>query len=235
MNSNYQVVILENPCLCWNEQTTQNIFSKVVKLKMDGYQYEYGQNVMPLNAYDFIGTHLVLCEKQKDDLQPVSIAKISRYSVCDYFNHSFQPIELAKKGGNNKLADEIEEILNETYACGREITYDSSWTVRPDLRNKKVANSTVLRIMFSLWVNYHLDHSIPDFIVSATLKVKTDKMFLASGCVPISENPYYRLLEVNNQEAMMLRSSGLSKLVLLNAEKYRSLWENRLIYGVQPN
>lgn len=227
--ANCRAVVFENPGLNWDEPT-QKFFSKIAKLKIDGYQFEYGKNVMPMSSYDFFGTHIVVCEEKKNELEPLAIAKISRYSVCEYFNHSFQPIELARKGGNESLAIEIENILNFAMENYGEITYDSSWTVRPDIRSDRV-NAIILRIILSMWINYHLDYSINDFIVSATLKVGTDKMFFTTGCTPITENPYYKLIEVDNQKAMMFRCEQFSKTILTNANKYRELWDKRLLYG----
>lgn len=233
MNIKYRVVVLENPGLNWTE-TVQILFSKIAKLKIDGYQYEYGLNVMPINSYDFFGTHLVLCEETDNDLNPLAIAKISKYSVSKYFNYGFQPIELAFKGGNNNLANEVERILNDSMKKYGEITYDSSWTVRPDMRNHKI-NTIILRIMLSIWTNYHIDNSISEFIISATLKVGTEKMFIASGCIPLTNNPYYKLIEIDNQKAMMFRSGEFSNMILANARKYRDLWANRMIYGQEFN
>lgn len=228
----FRAVVFENPGLNWDEDT-QKFFSKITKLKIDGYQHEYGKNVMPMSSYDYFGTHIVVCEEEDNkELSPLAIAKVSRYSICKYFNHDFQPIELAKKGGNYALAREIENILKYAMEKYGEITYDSSWTVRPDIRNGRM-NAVVLRIILSMWINYHLDYSIFDFIVSATLKVGTDKMFVTTGCKPVTANPYYKLIEVDNQSAMMFRCTEFSSTILNNAKKYRELWDKRVTYGTE--
>ena len=230
MKNKYQVVVIENPCLAWDDMHVKDFFVKIAKLKIEGFQYEYGLNVMPLNAHDFFATHVVLCEVDNGELTPISAMKISKYSVCNFFAHSFPPMDLALQGGNSALAKEIEDIVKQITQQGKEITYDASWTTRPDIRNSNLINR-ISRIVFALWINYHLFNSIPNLIVSATLKVKTDKIFYATGCVPISKDPYYKLIEVDNQDAMMFSCNRFSDMILRNAERYQDLWDNRIEYG----
>lgn len=228
---NYKIIEFNNPGIDWCG-STQELFSKITKLKIDGYQHEYGQNVMPMSSHDYFSSHIIICEEKDNDLFPLAISKVTKYSLCQYFNQPFPPIELVRKGGNEKLAVEIESIIKDTIDKYGEITYDSSWTIRPDIRNTR-ANTIVIRMMLAEWINYHIDSALNDFLVSATLKVGTDKIFLTTGCEPISDDPYYQLIEVDNQKAMMLHCMQISDKMLYNASKYRSLWDNRIVIGEQ--
>jgi hypothetical protein len=66
-----QVVVLDCPYNSFSSPTTQKLFGKFINMKLTGFLEEYGHGVMPLGAYDFIGTLIMLCEKKGDELEPV--------------------------------------------------------------------------------------------------------------------------------------------------------------------
>ena len=107
---------------------------------------------------------------------------------------------------------------------------NSSWTVAPEQRQKNNISS-ILRLVLSLWVNLHLDSDITPFFVSATLKVGTDKIFKTAGCVPVSNSPYYKLANINNQNAEMFLCCKFSNTMLKLSNMYSKLWADRIILG----
>ena len=227
----YQVVEIKNPVLNINDSKVYEMFNKLIKLKIMGYQYEYGNSIMPIGAYDFLSNHIAICTKEANgDLNPIAMFETLRYSTCKEFKMSFPHIELTMIGGNHVLSSEIQKSANKFLEHGSDILYDSSWTVTPEQRQKKNISS-ILRLVLSLGVNLHLDSDIKAFFVSATLKVGTDKIFKNAGCVPVSDSPYYKLANINNQNAEMFLCCKFSNTMLKLSKMYSKLWTDRIILG----
>jgi|GEM_PF-1618667 len=227
MFSQYQLFVLENPSNNWDDVLQQEIFFKIAKLRLEGYRHEYGPTVMPLNTGDFYCTTLALFEKEADSFVPLATARICRYSVCKYYNITFPLLAITANGGNTLLHREVERIISEVDYNHKDISYDSSWTMTPKLRKTQLG--TIVNLVFiSQWINYHLDHSLDDFIVSATIKVKTDTFFNKLGGIPVVKNSLYSLKEVNNEDAVILRINEFSDFAMRLAKEYRYIWENRI-------
>ena len=108
----YQVVEIKNPVLNINDSKVYEMFNKLIKLKIMGYQYEYGNSIMPIGAYDFLSNHIAICTKEANgDLNPIAMFETLRYSTCKEFKMSFPPIELTMIGGNHVLSSEIQNQL----------------------------------------------------------------------------------------------------------------------------
>ena len=62
MNYNkIKIVVMECPYDTWDINPTQELFGKMVSLKLAGYRARHPYGVMPVEAYDYIGIHQLVC------------------------------------------------------------------------------------------------------------------------------------------------------------------------------
>lgn len=178
---------------------------------------------------------VLICEWRNGELTPLSGTKVVKSSQCRYFRRPFPPVELVRSGGEEKCLKAMEKTVADLHSKGDDISYDYSWTVLPELRRSD-RSAELKEAMLGVWAIYHKDSALKNFFVSGTLKVKTDKFFLSAGCTPVVGGSYYYLRGINDEKALMMRSEKFSAWVEDLTDKYRDLWNRRIVIGdeLQP-
>ena len=102
-----RVVVLMNPYDSLVDPEVQKLFSKIINFKIEGYLQEYPYGALPVDTYDFIANHVVLCQEKKGDLFPIMGLKFIEYNTCTMHKLQF-PVFLALK--NNNLHNHITAV-----------------------------------------------------------------------------------------------------------------------------
>jgi len=220
MSEEYKIYVLEKPFSFHASREYKKFLGYLLSLRMDGYSAVHGQDVVPIDQYDYFATNILLYKEVKNEIIPLACSRIIRYSDCLLNNIEFFPLKLLKDKKNKKTRKYIEELLNERAKKGLDVTFDSSFTISPELNNSMESQKVVKHIMGAVF-NWHKEYNENCFLASATIKVKTGRLFskLGLSCVCVKtdrlfsklglscvcDDSEYKLQSVNNEPAVMMK------------------------------
>ncbi len=222
-----QFVLIDEPIHIYNEKALK-LWQKALWAKELGYRQEYKSNVLPMGEDDFVASHLIAAEElENGELEPMFMYKSIRLSQCQRFKIQFPLLKLLK-GTEYENSPIVENILND----GREITYDSSWTINPVYKQKGREFCKWLRDLTTAYaLSYHQQFDIPRWITCGVTKFKIDKYFeYLGGKEVLSE---FKLPIIDGESVRMLFIEDTSKTppaCLEVVEQYQYLWKDLLVF-----
>lgn len=223
----YQLYLLHSPSALPQHGECQQLFGELLALRIRGYVREHGLTVMPVDAYDHFSTHLLLCQ----DERPVACAKFIPFQDCLSQQRTFPPTELLARAGNEPARRATEAFIARLQARHLDLSYDCAFTLCPGARRSQEAAS-IVRMMHGAWMCYHDSVGPRHFIVSATLRLKTERLFQRLGCQPVCKQAEYRLHSINDEPALMMHFEQGTPLAQSWISHYRPLWEQRRELGL---
>lgn len=223
----YKLCIIEKPFLNNSEKKFKSFFGHLLSLRMEGYSAVHGIDVIPIDKYDYFAINFFLYKELEGDIIPLACSRIIRYSECIANDMEFTPLSLLHSMKNNNTKQGIQQLISDRVANGQDITFDSSFTISPELKGS-VESQRVIKYVIGSVLNWHKDNDENCFIASATLKVKTDRLFSKLGLAAISDDSNYNLQNVNNEPALMMKfTESPTQQAHRWMDDSRSLWENR--------
>lgn len=170
IRKNFKFVVIRSPHELMDNALTRDLFPKLVQLKVEGYRKEYGNYVLPFDSSDFIATHLVLCEIQKDGSYiPVLAFKSVTLEMCDNYRIPFPIISMLENENHKKTILDTVESYRATNSKSQ-LAYNGSFTILPRLRENKVFMKYLWDIAFSLLGNYYVEYQIPHVLALCVTK-----------------------------------------------------------------
>jgi hypothetical protein len=242
-----KVVALECPYDNWSSDATQEAFGRMVGLKLQGYREEYPYGILPVDATDFVATHHMVCEEYTVDgphgttreMRPIMAYKSVRWARCRVHRLPFPLVAVAKACGQSELERTVRSILERCEATGKDVFYDSAWTMRPDVRKDPARKKLLHRIMRGIYVLAHRERVAAEeaeLLCMATLRLRTDHLFewwgyrrlmLGESVLPsFAMVPYF-----DERVAAFHLRDGFSREALDEAAACEQLWADRLHVG----
>jgi hypothetical protein len=229
-NKKYKVVIIDYPIYVLDNKICSTILGKVLQMKHVGYRTTYGENILPMDKSDFFSTHIIFCEERNDELLPILAYKATSYDRCLFYNFEFPALTLMRSDGHQSCIDKTKEILSGVNFPS-EISFDSSWAQNLEYRFTKDSElkNKLREITMMFAVKHHEEFNIPHMMTCGAVKVKTDQFFLRIGLNKLNENADFKQKSLNNEDAVIFYNNKFSDEALLMAEKYKDLWNNKLM------
>ncbi|WP_408096020.1 hypothetical protein ACJVC5_13335 [Peredibacter sp. HCB2-198] len=234
----FKVVVVECPYDIYTEDSfTRNFMTDLFKLKFEGYMKHYPYGIMPVSDYDFMATHVCLCIEEGNKIVPLAAFKSISNEICKKFRAPFPVI--SHKFGMYKenfkdYVDAITQWQNNLEAKSKKYAYNASWTMRTDL-DKELRN-LCREISQSLFFYHYHDQDLLNVINSTacshgvnTFQEYMGLKYLKSVRGEFME-PFKSPVFFEEPFAIMyLEEPGFSELFAKECQKYKSVWENRLI------
>ncbi|MBT3980222.1 MAG: hypothetical protein HOE90_02650 [Bacteriovoracaceae bacterium] len=136
MANQLTLVILENFYQCCEDPLAKDLFGQMAALKCLGYSNIYGDGVLAFDKDDLFGTHLLVCDKHQGNLRVLSGYKSVNYSSCKKFGFNFAIKNMIAANGSSQCLEELESVITKCEKEGHEISYDTTWTILPHVRNQ---------------------------------------------------------------------------------------------------
>lgn len=133
----YKVAVLDCPYDTWGSTNTQHLFSEIINLKLAGYKDVYTDGVLPMDTYDFIATHILVCMEENGKLRPLTGFKSVTSARCKRFNLPFPTAQLLSLGNTPLHVEAVDSIMKNCDESGNVLAYDSSWTVHPEAKKTR--------------------------------------------------------------------------------------------------
>ncbi len=231
-----RVVVLEYPTHILSEATPQALLSNLLALRVRGYGKEYPEGVLPLDTYDFIGTHLMVCREENGRLVPISGFRSVFLSTCDFHRLPFPALELIRTaGGATSHEWAVRKILKSCRDEGVSISYESSWTIQPEVRKDRELTNYIRDMLTAVMALHQRDAKVTQSLVCGVLRFKTDQFFKGMGFIPLdfmgSTLPELHQASLFGETVVMMHRKKVSEHALMLSEKFESHWANRICFG----
>jgi hypothetical protein len=230
---NLRIVVLESPYDTLSDPLVQDLFSRTMKLKIEGYQTVYPYGVLPVDSYDFIATHQLVCREKNGRYEILMGAKYVTLQKCMTHRLPFPGLSLLRSSAATPHAQILESLLERYSKNPEKVSYGSSWTIDPISRSNPVVKKTLKDLMTATLVHYETELETVERFCCGAPKIKTDLYFENLGYHRLSDQnnplPAFNQASLMGEAAVMLRCSNFSDAALNIAESYRDLWESRLV------
>ncbi|XHR28616.1 MAG: hypothetical protein ACFUZC_22195 [Chthoniobacteraceae bacterium] len=230
--STFKVVVLDCPFDTWSNPQTQSLFSEVLNLKIMGYKSVYQDGALPVDTYDLIATHILVCQEEEGKLKPLTGFKSVTADRCQRFNLPFPTSHLLDASGTATHAKAVNSIMKECNASGNELAYDGSWTVAPNVRKLRSVHYMLQELFIANVVHWHSSSTPHNLLGLGGVRVRTDKFFERIGFKPVTmENnplPAFGYGSNSGQEVVLIYLEKFSEFAREIARKYESFWNNRI-------
>lgn len=212
-----------------------DIFIKLLKLKKSGYQSKHSERFLPVGTHDFIGHHIILCDKKTST--PILCSKIVSYKTCVYYNTPFPLSELGCFLTNDQT-QELRSIIETRIQQGKDITYSGGLTINPAFKGFG-ATPLFKDIYTGLHYLAHTTYGYSTVMGFGAPKVGTDVFFKTWGVRPLevagvpmepTPTPF-----ANGIDSVLVWGDIdlLSDYKKSMAIKFKELWDERLDYSVR--
>lgn len=228
MSEPYKICVIEKPFEPRTCVEHKHFIGHLLFLRMDGYSAVHGKEVVPIDPYDYFATNILLYKEIAGKIIPLACSRIIRYSDCVANSVDFPPLTLLDNDDNKNTVDEIIKLIEKKSEEGQDITFDSSFTVSPSFKCSSESNLIIKYIIGAVF-HWHRENGENIFFASATLKVKTDRLFERLGLFPVSNDSSYLLHSINDEPALMMKYMD-SPTLRTHKWMYdsREIWGNRL-------
>ena len=231
--SPYKVVVLDCPYDTWSSTDTQYLFGKIINLKLLGYKSVYTDGVLPIDTYDFISTHILICGDEDGKLKPLTGFKSVTLARCKRFNLPFPTSQLLSGSNSPKHTEAVASVMKECDESGEGLTYDSSWTVHPEARKSRAVHHFLQELFIANAVNLHNESTPHKLLGAGVRRIRTDKFLerlgftrLASAGQPL---PTFKQASLVGTEVALILLENFSEFATNISKKYEDYWTNRVV------
>lgn len=210
------------------DKELREFFSEVLALRLRGYRENYGELSVPLDAFDLIGTHLVLAKVEQSKLTPISCIRSVTQEQATKYGHNFPFLDHMFPEGNGHLAESCTEFIN-THS---NVCYTNNYTMISNMSDEQ--KEFVGMMSFSFYYNYHKENNICNFITAASDKFKVYRSRLAVGYEYINDNSEFSTFQADHimgEKFRAMKMTEFSQLSKSLGAKFNSMFEDRLIFG----
>lgn len=224
--------IVELNCFyeCSSNELAQNTFSRMLDLKFTGYLQEYDYGVLPADTTDLFATHYVVMEMKNDRSVPIMAFKSVSLDRCRQFNQPFSGTKIVHTDAHREGVKEVIDYCDKNKIL---LTYDSSWTIRPEVRKDRRLTRTLRNIFQAIQILSHLDTDPRVSMVCGITRFKTEFLFENWGYRMVTRNreplPPFLHTSLQGEEAFMMVARTYKDQAVQLAKKYEDLWRSRLI------
>lgn len=226
----YQIKILKNPLLSWAQAETQQTLLEIVSFKTEGYgrKFEDKLKVIPLDVFEFVGTHILLYRHGKIVLGYKSVLR----SDCARMNLAFPPDAILAGSGSADHLTAYQEFMAEHGE--KRIAYDSHLTVSNEAAGDPELLYECLEILFALVYFQRHEETVDYTFMNGAIFAGTHKTFQKMGSKPFAGLGPIVVSGYDKREAyVMLCNKNFSEKSIRLAEKYRSLWLTRTVISAE--
>lgn len=221
--SNLYCIILEEPINTFNQKFTQELFSKTISLRIDGYHSFHGASILPADSYDYISHILIFAEKSDHGYEPVQTIKYCSWSQAEKYNLEFQPIALS----NDQIKETIYSLIRKEEEKNQ-LSYTSSLAYHPKFKNTLTGGKLAMAISGISYL-FHKEYGIQKGIAAGAPELHTDRFFEKAGYHPVCKNPYFTQTSYLNKEVKMMKIEEWSEYAKKVAREWKAFWDNRII------
>lgn len=232
-----KIVVLECPYDTWDIAPTQELFGKMVSVKLAGYRARHPYGVMPVDVYDYVAIHQLVCMETSGGFQVLTGYKTISYERCKTHRVPFPMLSILGEGNAKPHEAYVHSVINRCDATGGSLAYSGSWTIDPKLRGDRELIHTLRSVFEAMYVFCHRDYGFKEIVCGGVPRLKTDLLFEEWGHDRVRVDgkllPNVSVPHLQGDEVALMHLKEFSRSVRTRAEKWSELWADRLL--ISPN
>ena len=206
------------------------LLQRLSEMKLAAYGKHYGKGVSPIDAYDDVALHVLLCERTPSgELIPLAGFKSVSLQRADECALPFPALSILEDCEAWAHLEQLQRILAECRRQGVGIAYDGSMAVEPSLGLEK---ATLLTQLLGLVVHTHRDVGNSELIGLGIKQVGAERYWHRAGFAPMTVSgeplPDIQPRHLRGHTAEVMHLKRFSPRALSYAERYESLWRERI-------
>lgn len=220
------------------DDASRDIFSKILRLRLIGYGFEYPDFVIPCDTSDFFGTHIAVCrELAGDQLEPVMSFKMLSLSRSTRFRQTFFATALANESTDGTHQRVVAAILDAAKKNAHDVGYCCSWTIHPEIRANKPLVAALRDSVYIAHGKWQQENNVPEMLIAGVVRFKTPAYQQTIGYEPLTLNDVQLApiaqKSLNGEPVAMLHMKNMSALTQAFAAKLGYLWDNRIEFSAE--
>lgn len=232
---NLKMVVLKNPYSLWMQNDSpefQDLFHKIVGLKLRGYGAEYPEGVLAVDTSDFVATHLLVCRQDRSALIPLMGFKTTLLRDCQKHRISFPGLGLVQAAEAPQHVQAVKKIIDRCQQQEKQLAYTGGWTIDPEVRQNRALTKELNEWFHTLYVLFHLENQIDEIITGGTVRFKADSMVLKMGHNPLQSEqgalPPISVKHLFDEKVLVTHLTSFSENAIERTKPYRQVWMERI-------
>ena len=232
---NLRIVVIDCPIENWNHRVVKETFHKMVDLKLSGFRSRMPSNYLPVDASDYIGTHMLVCEEVCGNLTPLTGFKGISADRCLHYGQQFTGRTCISSVQSEIHKSVLNQYIDDALAPGYRLSYIGSYAVAPN--TPKRIKAELLRLIFQLIAFYQVNFKLTRLLAIGSTRSRTNITLRKLGFEPLmhqgSTMAPVCIPSLQNEEFEVMRLEKLSEACNASITVYNSLWDNRI--EILPN
>lgn len=238
LNAPYNIRIIELDSVYQQLENPQvrKLFADLLLMRKRGYSSRHQSGALPIDTYDFIGTHYLLAIEQKDQLQVLGCIRMVKLSQAKIYNLAFPAMSLFASANATRHIDYMNLLMKERFQnnANTEFTYVSSWSFDPIIRNSPEVFETFYKLISTISV-YSLQNPSQEIRIACGIpRLKTDQYIISTGFERAFDHEGV-LSEVHQANllgepvVLLTLLEGHNFQYRRKAQEHQKLWEERIV------
>lgn len=211
-----------------DSEELRHLFSEILKLRFTGYRQYYGQQSIPQDCYDFIGTHLVIASEHENNLIPRLVLRSITNKQAQTYNKDFPFLEHMFEKGNESLKMKCKMFIDSQDT----VCYTNNYTIDPNLSDD--LKKQLAQMILGFYYLYHCENNINSFITAASDKYKVYNTRLKQGYQYIGDDSNFATFcapHIMNEKfrAMVMTEFSLESRRL--AREFQHYYDDKILYN----
>lgn len=228
----YQVYIIFNTYDLYHaNEAVRNLLADTWGMKLRGYRKYFPYGVLPIDSYDFLCHHLIVCNKETN--KPVMSVKSLTLNNCLKTCFEF-PVKSHLLGKHDGEYSEHEKGIDYWIKqhSNQEIAYSTGFTIEPTL--EKEEKSILTSMVFWLFYHFYTSYSIPNIIHGVSIRYKLMRFQETIGFKKLTYNgkelSHIETKKYDNVDSniMVISNGNFNQEHIVNSMVIKKLWDNKV-------
>lgn len=244
VGKNLRLVVIRCPYDSLRLPGTQELFGRLMSMKLEGYRREYPYGILPVDTTDFLGDHHVVCHEESDGkLIPLMGMKSTFNDRCPKFRVDFPLMNYLRLNATPEFEVAAKEVFDRCQKSALRLSYESGLSISDEARSNVQLKRMTKELFTAIHVLYHSEISQTDeMLAMAATRFKVDRLFEFWGYERLASTKTREILpeislpsHYGNFAVCMHLRNGFSAQALEAAEKFRSLWNERIVFSLETD
>jgi hypothetical protein len=214
------------------DRTVRDLLGGIFALRKQGYLSHHQYGILPVDAYDFIGTHFGIYIEGDEGIEVLTSYRMVEYSRCLEFKLAF-PLETILKNSNAPAhLETLQRFMEKSQQEKLPLSYLGSWTIAPSTRAFPEVFKLVYDMFFAMNILACLESPDQLKLACGSLRLKTVRpiqwmgyeYFQDESGVELSN---FRQQNLNNEEVMAMFFKAPSEKAIDAAKLHEFIFKKR--------
>jgi hypothetical protein len=175
------VLVIERPAEKLGNRKVEQAWLDLLRLRMLGYRHDYAGQVLPLDTYDFLATHIAAgIAHPSGEFQPLMAFRTLTLGSAAA---AYLPLIAGAEGFPDEVRAPLDAVLEGYTPTPEALAYVSAWVIHPAWRGRPEMRD----LTYGLVLAWHVARA-QHWLSVNVLRTKGDARLAALGGCPVGED-----------------------------------------------